>query len=204
MARKRAKRKPARKRCPAQSPASRYRILHFVRHGQYEDISGKLGGRLTPRGRRQAAYVARCLAAIPARAIFSSDLGRAVETAEIIRQKAFPSLKVTRAKILREKILPGFPDLAATDELAVQGSREMASIWKRFFKPSRSERHEIVVCHGNVIRALAVMSLGGEISSWICMGTHHCGITEFFVFDRANVALVTYNERGHLPRKLWT
>ncbi len=204
MARKRAKRKPARKRRPAQSPASRYRILYFVRHGQYEDVSRKLGGRLTPRGRRQAAYVARCLTAIPAQAIFSSDLGRAVETAEIIRQKAFPSLKVTRAKILREKILPGFPDLAATDELAVQGSREMAGIWKRFFKPSRSERHEIVVCHGNVIRALAVMSLGGEISSWIRMGTHHCGITEFFVFDRANVALVSYNERGHLPRKLWT
>ena len=63
--------------------------IFLVRHGETEDnvnqiMQGQTHGRLTQHGREQAASVARRLANEDVAAIVSSDLRRAIQTAEII------------------------------------------------------------------------------------------------------------------------
>ena len=65
-------------------------LLLLIRHGENEYVkTGKLAGRLpgvhlNDRGRRQAAALAESLKDVPLKAIYSSPLERAVETAEPI------------------------------------------------------------------------------------------------------------------------
>lgn len=65
-------------------------LLLLVRHGENELVkTGKLAGRLpgvhlNERGRQQAADLAAALADVPLKAVYSSPLERAVETAEPI------------------------------------------------------------------------------------------------------------------------
>jgi len=65
-------------------------LLLLIRHGENEYVkTGKLAGRLpgihlNERGRKQAAELAEALKQIPLKAIYSSPLERAVETAEPI------------------------------------------------------------------------------------------------------------------------
>jgi 2,3-bisphosphoglycerate-dependent phosphoglycerate mutase len=62
------------------------RKVYFVRHGEYDwnDQPAPTKG-LTPVGREQAHLTAQRLSSVPAAAVYSSDLARAVETAELIR-----------------------------------------------------------------------------------------------------------------------
>jgi len=65
-------------------------LLLLIRHGENEYVkTGKLAGRLlgvhlNERGRQQAAELAKALADLPLKAIYSSPLERALETAEPI------------------------------------------------------------------------------------------------------------------------
>ena len=65
-------------------------LLLLIRHGENEFVkTGKLAGRLpgvnlNERGRKQAAELAEALKQIPLKAVYSSPLERAVETAEPI------------------------------------------------------------------------------------------------------------------------
>ena len=65
-------------------------LLLLIRHGENEYVkTGKMAGRLpgvhlNERGRKQAAELAEALKQIPLKAIYSSPLERAVETAEPI------------------------------------------------------------------------------------------------------------------------
>ena len=67
-------------------------LLLLIRHGENEYVkTGKLAGRLpgvhlNERGRKQAAELAEALKQIPLKAIYSSPLERAVETAEPIME----------------------------------------------------------------------------------------------------------------------
>ena len=64
--------------------------LILLRHGETEwNLTGRWQGQdantlLTERGRQQAQVVARRLRSYPIEAIYSSDLSRAFETAEIV------------------------------------------------------------------------------------------------------------------------
>ena len=67
-------------------------LLLLIRHGENEYVkTGKMAGRipgvhLNERGRQQAADLAKALAEVPLKAIYSSPLERAVETAEPIAE----------------------------------------------------------------------------------------------------------------------
>ena len=63
-------------------------LLLLIRHGENEYVkTGKMAGRapgvhLNERGRKQAAELAEALKQVPLKAIYSSPLERALETAE--------------------------------------------------------------------------------------------------------------------------
>jgi probable phosphoglycerate mutase len=93
--------------------------LYLVRHGETEDnvrqiMQGQTQGELTEHGREQARQVADRLASKPIDAIVSSDLQRAIQTAEIIAEPH--RLPINQTTLLRERDWGGFtgrfiPDL---------------------------------------------------------------------------------------------
>lgn len=180
------------------------RTLLLVRHGQY---ATETGGKLTTLGREQAAFTGRFLAehleGERVDALWSSTLPRARETASILAG-SFSKLKVRAASVLREGMyskVKGYE--VPADERAEDRARADAA-FTRYFKVSRTDRLEIVVCHGNLIRYLVCRSLHAPVLRWTRMNSSHCSITRILVRDTGAVRVVSYNETGHLPRRLST
>lgn len=175
------------------------RSLLLVRHGQY-DADG--GGALTPLGREQAAitggWLATHLEGRRVDALWSSTLPRARETAGIIATSIGPS-KVRPVSVLKEGIyssLKGF-DISPEDRVADRKRADAA--YARFFRISRSDRLDIVVCHGNLIRYLVCRAIDVPVGRWTRMNSHHCSLTRILIRDTGAIRVVSYNETAHLP-----
>ena len=176
------------------------RYLYFIRHGQHVSRDGIFGGTLTTLGRRQVRLTAKRLAEWPIQTIHASDLNRAVESAALIAER-LGGLRVQKTPILRE-VTPlgvGYPSRWKAR------SREMvALIHKRHFRPCRKTRHELFVCHGQVIRSLTCVVQGLPLTRWGPLATSNCGITRFAVWYNGKVTLLGYNDTGHIPADLIT
>jgi serine/threonine-protein phosphatase PGAM5 len=188
------------------------RVLYLVRHGQHrrlpqEEASteqpNRSDGGLTSLGRKQAELTGRRLILHPIGAIHCSSLPRASETAEIIA-KEFPGVTPRRSCVLWECVpsVPSqlsalFPGMSCTD---VAGGRERAEkAYARYFKSARGvDKHEVLVCHGNLIRYFVTRVLDVESDAWVRLGTFNCGITEVRV-NGSWQTLVSHNDCGHLP-----
>src|SRR4051794_19332271 len=94
-------------------------ILIAIRHGETEwnverrEI-GQLDSRLTDRGIRQAEAIGRRLSSLPIQHFYSSDLGRAIQSSEII-SKYLPGLQVQPNAGLRERDMAEFQGLSWDD-----------------------------------------------------------------------------------------
>ncbi len=175
------------------------RLLHFVRHGQYD--SGNAGtGLLTALGEKQARAVAAYLAELPIARLASSDWPRARQTADLIAEQ-LPSARCQRQRALREIIPTSVPGLRVPATKQAEGKRRVELVLERFFKPARQTRHEVFVCHGNLIRALVLRACAGRVNGWERLPVHHCGITTFSV-SSSGVRLECLDQLGHLPVKL--
>ena len=103
--------------------------LYLVRHGQTEEnlqhiLQGHMPGTLTAKGREQMRQAARQLAGsgVGYRCIVSSDLRRAMDSAEIIAEEL--GLPVVPMEILRERnwgCYTGMPVSEAADRFKVNG-----------------------------------------------------------------------------------
>src|SRR5262245_25278384 len=156
------------------------RSLYLVRHGQYEDVStppAEEDGPLAATGREQARLTARRLQAFPLQVIHHSDLQRARETAAIIADQ-FPGLPLRASPLLRECI-PHVPERAALSpsfrrlfarlpgEVLEQGRAQAEAAFAAYFKPARgTDRHELVVSSGNLIRYFMCRVLGAPPGAW--------------------------------------
>ena len=152
----------------------------LIRHGQTEwNLQGRMQGQqdspLTPLGLQQARQVARRLRAVPHAALYTSDLGRAHQTARYIADET--KQQVVSETGLRERnfgIFEGLtnaeievrhPDLHVLFEkrdphFAMPGGESAAQFHERCLGTLRSiaERHDgesvVVVTHGLVLDAL--------------------------------------------------
>lgn len=105
--------------------------LYIVRHGQTEEnvsqtIQGHQPGRLTEVGHEQARRVAHRLSEIRFDAIYSSDLGRVVETARYIMQ--FQEAPIVYDPLLRERgagVYEGHPRQLLWDAEAQSGMAQI-------------------------------------------------------------------------------
>jgi len=179
------------------------RRLLFLRHGQYDEDDT---GELTPLGMKQARITARALAAEPLDVIHTSTLLRARQTAAIIAE-VFPHLTPRASSLLCEAIPTKLPKRLAHHVEPGRVAKDrvrVAKAAKRLFRPARSGRTELVVCHGNIIRYLFCVSLGVKPETWIRLHTHHCGLTEIVVLPSGQLRGVRYNDLGHLPHALRT
>jgi serine/threonine-protein phosphatase PGAM5 len=180
------------------------RFLLLVRHGHYESADG---GRLTAVGREQAEHTAhslkRHLEDGIVDALWSSTLPRAKETAEII-SSSLDGEKVRVTGVLREGIysrLKGY-DIPAEERAADRARADAA--FAKFFRTSRVDRTEVVVCHGNLIRYLVCRAMNVSPLRWTRMNSNHCSVTRILIRGTGAVRVVAYNETGHLPKHLVT
>ncbi len=179
------------------------RRLLFLRHGQYDEEGD---GRLTALGREQAAHSAEALAAERLDQIRVSTLIRARETAEIVA-RAHRSVSVRPSSLFCEAIPTKLPPRLARGIEAARIARDIPRAKRaaaELFRPSRTDRSELIVCHGNIIRFFHCLALDVDPTAWVRLVSHHCGITEVLVLASGQLRAVRYNDLGHLPPELRT
>jgi serine/threonine-protein phosphatase PGAM5 len=183
------------------------RYLHLIRHGQHEQEDERSRERLTPLGVEQAQLTAQRLRSLPITAIHCSSLPRAVETAEIIAQ-TFPDVPLHKTRYLRECV-PCIPQNISKYTLKIPAEklaayREQAeSAFDRYFKRTRgADKHEVLVCHGNIIRYFVCRVLGAPPKAWLNMDSDNCGISLVKIVPDGGMWLISYNDVGHLPHSL--
>jgi probable phosphoglycerate mutase len=102
--------------------------LIFIRHGETRwniegRVMGQLDSPLSRRGDKQALAIARRLSRIQIAALYSSDLGRAMQTANAIANKS--NIAVRLDKSLRERNMGVFQGLTRKEKKA-----QYAQVWK--------------------------------------------------------------------------
>jgi broad specificity phosphatase PhoE len=203
----------------------------IIRHGQSQgNAEGRFGGHtdtpLSPRGRRQAQATARALAGENFSAIYSSDLPRAIETADPLAKLTGVSLQTTEA--LRERSV-GVMEGLTFEEAADQHPEQYQALLRRDFehvlvggesyrqtldRASRLldeaiEQHKggriVLFAHTGTICILILHLLGALDAPdlkpvWIA--TANCGIARFDLRDDGFVRLITINDTRHLAGTL--
>jgi len=180
------------------------RTILLVRHGQY---STEDAGKLTELGREQARitgkWIFEHLGDQRVHALWSSTLPRARETAELIAPNVTRS-KVRSVGILREGMYSKVKGYDVTEQERKEDRARADDAWSRYFRTSRADRFEILVCHGNLIRYFVCRALHTPVIRWTRMNSNHCSLTRILIRDTGAVRVVSYNETGHLPPKLIT
>lgn len=196
------------------------RIL-LIRHGRQNSPLCNVNVPLSEEGRRQAALLGERLKREPIDAVWSSDLIRAVETADIINE----SLHVPRE--IREDLreisfgdMEGLSDSVIADrfelflrgrakmekDMAYPGGESAADVVARVL-PVMNEIASYdydtvaVVTHGGVIRSMVAYYLGMDLAKVPLLAGHleNCGITELWVRKSdGRVSLNRFNDAAHL------
>jgi broad specificity phosphatase PhoE len=182
--------------------SSAERFMYIVRHGATDwNQSGRIQGHvdipLNETGRAQARLVSRRLAAFGATALFSSDLLRAYETAQIIGQAI--GLQVMQNPGLREINFGAWQGLSSLQirerDPEIYAARRAnpydvapagAETWRHFYERAVQAVHKIlavseaerfiVVTHGGVCTALGLRALGFDCTGKRTFDSHNCGI----------------------------
>jgi len=178
--------------------------IYLVRHGEYDwDDQPSPRKGLTSLGVQQSRLTAKRLRSIKATAIYSSDLMRAIETAEIIGGD-FDGLPYEKSGDLRECYLASPTFASVPIELIQAGEKQAAAAFSKYLCPTPEvDKTEIIVSHGNLIRYMVARVLGSP-ENWLRMRTFNCGITEIAIESDGRLWLVTYNDVGHLPSEFIT
>jgi len=187
---------------------SAVRTLILVRHGIYtpqREADEKTANGLNALGREQAGLVAEHLATLPLKidSLTSSELLRAVETGDIIaRRLGQPCL---RDGNLNECMPAGEGFAAKPDTPAAEA--QLAAAWSRYAIPATGEsRHDVLVCHGNVIRWFVCKALGVDTKQWTRMEIANCSITYIQVRPDGTTRVQVYNDVSHVPldKQTWS
>jgi serine/threonine-protein phosphatase PGAM5 len=196
---------------PTRGPGIHY--VYLIRHGAYDRDSTTdevAGNGLNALGHEQARLIGARLAAVPIHpaTLVSSTLRRARETADDMAV----AMKLTP---LRDSLLQECtPTSERTDymrnhtaaEIALCDSN-LATAWTRYMTPAAgADRHDVLVCHGNVIRWFVSRGLLGDPRRWHLMEIGNASLTILAVRPDGTTRLVSFSDVGHLPvaKQTWT
>ncbi|HEX8190557.1 MAG TPA: histidine phosphatase family protein [Pyrinomonadaceae bacterium] len=202
------------------------RVL-LVRHGQSQgNAESRFGGHsptpLSELGHRQAEATARALAKERVTAVYSSDLLRAVQTAEPLARAA--GLEITKTPALRERSV-GLMEGLTFEEAAAAHPEEYAALLRRDFErvlaggesyrqlldraaaelDRAAERHRggtvALFSHAGTI-CILVLHLMGALDAPhlkpVWLSSSNCGITRFELRSDGFVRVSTLNDTRHL------
>lgn len=188
------------------------RTLYLIRHGQYDIEDGRdpdVGKALVPLGVAQARLVAARLRSLPVEmtSLNSSTMTRARQTALVIGRD-FPGLELQQSRLLRECTMPTWrQDIMADeepDDLKECLDQVEKAFEKHFIPSPDADRHDIIVCHGNVIRYFVTKVLGVDTMSWLRMAIGNCSLTIVRINPGGAMKLLCFGDVGHLPPNMQT
>ena len=188
------------------------RVIYLVRHAHHDvdnPTGSELGGSLTQMGLKQAELTAKALAQRPISSIHCSSLNRAEETARIVSREV-PGLMIQSTDLLWEAIPSMTPKLQIemphyTGQQVLQDRQRAEVAFRKYFKVAkRGDKHDVIVCHGNLIRYFVSLVLKAELESWMRMDICNCGVTQVMVQAEGDMAVLCHNDWSHLPRELRT
>lgn len=184
------------------------RTLYLVRHGFYDydpKADDTVGNALNALGREQAVLVAERLAnlGVKATSVTSSEYTRARETGDLIAARL--ELPCGRDGRLNETTPPGLG--LRPDQIDADATERLNAAWDRFAAPNATDiTHEVLVCHGNVIRWLVCRALGADPQRWTRMEIANCSLTMIQVRPDGTTRVQMFNEVAHLPlaKQTWS
>jgi serine/threonine-protein phosphatase PGAM5 len=189
------------------------RTIYLIRHGQYDQNDERdpdIGKGLVPLGIAQARLVADRLKNLHVNitSLISSTMTRAHQTAMIINED-FPELELQQSGLIRECTMPTWrQDIMDKEDPndMLNCTNNLDSAFAIYFTPSPDEqdKHDIIVCHGNVIRYFVTKVLNVESLSWLQMTVTNCGITVVQVKPGGTMKLESFNDVGHIPVNMQT
>jgi len=205
---------PARAADPPK-PGAGIHYVYLVRHGTYDrdpdrNADDVVANGLNALGHEQAGLVGARLAALPIEtaALISSNYRRARETADDIGQLLG---KAPAIDTLIHECAPAsdrFDSMRDHDpgEVAACDSN-LARAWAKYMVPSpNADRHDVLVCHSNVIRWFVSHALAGDPRRWAEMEIGNASLTIIAVRPDGTTRLVCFSDVGHLPvpKQTWT
>jgi broad specificity phosphatase PhoE len=200
-------------------------VFHLLRHGEHVLRGRVLAGRmpgvgLSVRGRAEIAAVADRLAEEEIKALYSSPLQRARETAEIISERL--ALPVQYREDVLELDFGEWTgltfDAVRADQrwlawsrcrsiAAVPGGESMREVQERAVK-ALIDLHQIhghgtvvIVSHGDVIRAALLFALGMPLDLYSRIEVGLASINTIHI-DDSGIRVQAVNERPRLPPSL--
>src|SRR5262245_65155142 len=111
------------------------RKIYFIRHGEYDWQNPECKD-LTPIGVQQAELTAQRLAALSVQRIYSSDLPRAMQTAETIR-RALANVPCEPDPGLRECYLPSPASRDVPVDVLKAGEQHAAQAFAKYLRPAK-------------------------------------------------------------------
>lgn len=203
--------------------------LFLVRHGQSAgNAEGRFGGHsptpLSALGKQQAELTARALAKEKISAIYSSDLQRAIETAEPLAELIKLPINATRA--FRERkvgVLEGLTfdesKMAHPQDYYALVNRNIHHVitegesYRQLLRRATHELHNVlyrhqgenvvIFSHTGAICFLTLHLIGAinrytKTTPWLV--TSNCGINRFEIRGRNNVRVYAFNDTRHLTQ----
>lgn len=201
---------PAPRTVQAQEEGQGVRTIYLIRHGNYyedDERDPDVGRWLTPLGIAQARLVASRLRTLGVEfdGMYASTMSRARQTAMVIHE-SFPELEPQLTRKLRECTPRTWREdvMERTSEEEWSSCEEqLEDAFATFFTPSPDrDRHEILVCHGNVTRWFVTKALKVEEQSWLQMSVYHCSLTVIKVLPDGNFKVISVGDIGHIPPEL--
>jgi serine/threonine-protein phosphatase PGAM5 len=120
----------------------------------------------------------------------------------------FPELELQVSELIRECTPPTRrEDVMATEteEDLEACTKQLEAAFPLFFAPSpEADRHDIVVCHGNVIRSFVTRVLAVDPEAWLGMSIANCSLTVVEVAADGSMKLLSFSDAGHIPPNLTT
>lgn len=194
-------------------PARGIHYLYLIRHGIYDRDSladDRTGNGLNAMGREQATLVGARLAALPVKfhALVCSDFARARQTAEVMELSLgmVPTVDSLLHECTPTSDRADYMRNHADAEIALCDSN-LASAWGRYMRPTpEADTHDVLVCHGNVIRWLVSRALGPDTRRWWQMEIGNASLTMIAVRPDGTTRLVMFSDAGHIPldKQTWT
>jgi serine/threonine-protein phosphatase PGAM5 len=189
------------------------RTIYLIRHGEYnsEDVRDPdVGKELVPLGIAQTRLLSSRLKSIGIEfnSLTSSTMTRARQTAMIINEN-FPELNLQQSKLIRECTPPTWREDIMADESKTELNECVENLeksFKEYFIPPQDEkdRHDIIVCHGNVIRYFVAKVLNVDTMAWLQMTIGNCSLTIVKIRPDGSMKLVSFNDLGHIPPNMQT
>ena len=85
------------------------------------------------------------------------------------------------------------------------GRRQAETAFRRYFRRAHNEdRHELIVCHGNIIRYLVCRAIDAPTEHWTSLDVRNTGLCEISIESNWRTTLLAFNDTGHLPASLLT